>query len=124
MTRDGHYFLNELASFPPNSFEGRFFLMSSGLGLADSLSESEIMLLYEAGFYATLCNISFNGLGGCEGMIKPERETNRIRLEQAFMATRQGLYATAGWAALPLSTKESVEQRLLSVRVSADSLTW
>jgi len=124
MTRDGHDFLRELASFPPNSFEGRFFSMSTTSGLGAALSESEVMLLYEAGFYATLCNISFNGLGGCAGMIKPEREGNRIRLEQAFMAAREALYAAPGWVALPAPTRDSVREKFLSVHVAADSLAW
>ena len=124
MTRDGYGFLKELASFPANTFEGRFFRLCTGLGLASALSETELMLLYEAGFYATLCNISFNGLGGCAGTIKPEREGNRLRLEQAFMGVCEALFLSAGWAALPSSTKESVQSKFLNVYVVPDSLAW
>jgi hypothetical protein len=124
MTRDGHHFLKELASFPASTFEGRFFQMSRVLDLGTALTETELMLLYEAGFYATLCNISFNGLGGCSGAIKPERESNRIRLEHAFMAAREALYASPGWTALPSSKKASVQTKFLKVYVAPDSLVW
>lgn len=124
MIRDGHGFLKELANFPASTFEGRFFRMSTGLGLGTALSETELMLLYEAGFYAALCNISFNGLGGCAGTIKPERENNRLRLEQAFMAVKERLYASAGWSALPESARNSVEKRFLQVCVVPDSQAW
>jgi hypothetical protein len=124
MTKDGHDFLKELAKFPANTFEGRFFQFSTQLDLAGLLSESELMLLYEAGFYATLCNISFNGLGGCAGKIKPERENNRRRLEQAFMGVCETLYASQGWAALPTVSRDSIQNKFLNVHVAPDSLAW
>jgi hypothetical protein len=122
MIRDGHGFLKELASFPANTFEGRFFQCSTELDLGAALNESELMLLYEACFYATLCNISFNGLGGCGGAIKPERESNRRRLEQAFMGVREALYDSPGWTSLPDSTREYVQGRFLTVHVVPESL--
>ncbi len=124
MATDGQNFLSEFKGFPPNSFEGRFFQTSARLDLGAVLSGSELIALYESAFYATLCNIAFNGLGGCGGKIKPEREFTRIRLERAFMAAREHFYRSAGWNALDPSQKRSLQRIFLSVFVAPDNLAW
>jgi hypothetical protein len=124
MTRDGNHFLRQLASCAADSFEGRFCRMSTELHLAATLTQSELMMLYEAGFYATLCNISFNGLGGCAGTVKPERENNRIKLERSFMAASEALFASPGWAALSAATQASVRDKCLNVCVAPDCQAW
>jgi len=88
MKTDGQSFLDQLAGSSPDGFAVRFSRISTRLGLGVSLNGREVSLLYEAAFYATLCNIAFNGLGGCGGQVKPSREANRIDLEREFMAAR------------------------------------
>ena len=88
MKTDGQSFLDQLAGSAQNGFAVRFSRISTRLGLGVSLNGREVSLLYEAAFYATLCNIAFNGLGGCGGQVKPSREANRIDLEREFMAAR------------------------------------
>jgi hypothetical protein len=124
MATDGQNFLRELGGFPPNTFEGRFFQTSARLDLGAILSGNDLMALYEAAFYATLCNIAFNGLGRCCGKIKAQRESTRRRLEHAFMAARDALYDTEGWDALALSQKGSVHRIFLNVTVAPDNLAW
>jgi|SRR5215471_19267166 len=124
MTRDGQNFLRELVHFPANTFEARFLQISSRLGLGSALSCDELILLYEAAFYATLCNIAFNGLGGCRGIIKPRRESTRLNLEHAFMAARDALYASAGWSVLPIPSRDSIRRIFLTVSVAPDNLAW
>ena len=82
MEQDGSEFLAELSGFAPNTFEGRFAVLSARLGLDGALSAKELRLLYQAAFYATLCNIAFNGLGRCGGEVKAEKEHQRIQLER------------------------------------------
>ena len=92
-------------------------MVSLRLGLGDALAADELSLLYEAAFLATLCNIAFNGLGGCGGEIKPERETSRIMLEREFMAARDNFFRSAGWKALPPTQRGSIEKIFLDVFV-------
>jgi hypothetical protein len=123
MTADGQDFLKELANFAPTTFEGRFFKTSARLELGSALSGGDLMLLYEAAFYATLCNIAFNGLGGCGGKIKPSKEANRLSLEHAFMGARNKFFSSAGWAALPDSKRGSIERIFLQIFVAPDNLS-
>ena len=124
MQTDGQSFLDRLAAARANGFAVRFAKISKGLGLGGSLSISEINWLYEAAFYATLCNISFNGLGGCRGQIKPGREANRVILEREFMTSRTNLWASEGWQSLPAAQKEYVKTIFLQVLVTDDNLAW
>ena len=124
MTTDGQNFLRELAHFPSNTFEGRFFEISDRLRLGSVFNGHELVLLYEAAFYATLCNISFNGLGGCRGQIKASREANRISLERAFMAAREKLVACDGWKVLYPSERGEIRKILLNVFVAPDNFLW
>jgi len=86
------------------------------------LSSDELILLFEAAFEATLCNIAFNGRGGCCGVIKPQRERNRINLERIFMAARDRFCATPGYQALGPSYKVSIYQTFLTVAVADENL--
>jgi hypothetical protein len=122
MNTEGHQFLESLAAFPPGSFESRFSRTAARLGLGSSLNQTELDLLYEAAFYARLCNISFNGRGGCAGKIKPEREGHRRNLETEFMTARDEFHASTGWQALPASQKIPVQELLLSVSVVRTNL--
>src|SRR5690242_19993816 len=122
MKMDGQDFLEQLASFPPNTFEGRFLKTSIRLGLGGDLAADELSLLYRAAFRAALCNIAFNGLGGCDGQIRAEQEASRIRLEREFMIARDRLYTCAGWNALRSTQRNSVARILLQVRVEEKNL--
>ncbi len=122
MKTDGHDFLEQLTTFPPNSFEGRFLKTSNRLRLAGYLGAEELSLLYRAAFRAGLCNIAFNGLGGAHAGIKPENEPNRLRLEREFMISRDKVYATSGWKGLPQSRKDSIRRVFLTVLITDDNL--
>jgi len=120
MRAEGQQFLDLLAAFPPKSFESDFSKSSTRLGLGRLLQPEELSLLLDAAFYAGLCNIAINGLGGCRGQIKP----NRIRLEQEFMAARDAFFACDGWAALHAAQKGSVERIFLKIEVSKENFAW
>jgi hypothetical protein len=122
MMTTGEAYLAQLAGFPPTTFPGRFARIAASLHLGTALDHAELKCLYEAAFQATLCNIAFNGLGGCGGKIKPEHEPNRIRLEREFMATSGQLYASAGWQALPPFVRHPIREILLSVSVTEHNL--
>jgi hypothetical protein len=122
MTKPGREFLNELASFPPRTFENNFSRISGRLDLGAVLDGDELNLLYRAAYNATLCKIAFNGLGGCGGKIRPEQERNRRKLEAEFMAARGSFYASAGWTHLRRSQRSSIEQIFLRVLVNQENL--
>jgi hypothetical protein len=88
------------------------------LALESKLSAFELSLLHRAAFRAALCNIAFNGRGGCAGWIKPEREDHRRNLEITFMSARNCIYASDGWAALDRHDQSEIKRRLLAVGVS------
>jgi|SRR5579859_3004327 len=121
MKSDGQDFAEQLASFPPNTFEGRFLKTSLQFGLVNDLGAAELGLLYRAAFRAALCNIAFNGLGGCQGQIRPEQEASRIRLEQEFMLSREQFYGCAGWKTLRKSQKTAIARTLLKVAVDDEN---
>ena len=124
MTTDGQDYLEELASLPPNTFESRFSRISTRLGLGRALSREELARLFDAAFAAALCNIAINGLGGCGGKIKPDQESNRIRLEREFMAARDALKSSSGWQRLPSSKRDSAARIFLKVLVANENLAW
>ncbi len=124
MMTGGQDFLEKLAKFPPRTFEARFLQRSLRLGLGKVLTPEEMRLLYRAAFRALLCNIAFNGLGGCDGLIRPERELNRVRLEQDFMAFRNRVYACTGWKRLRGLQRERIDREFLAVAVAAENLAW
>jgi hypothetical protein len=122
MKKDGQHFLKKLSGFPQNSFENTFSKITARLGLGRALNAGELELLYAAAFLAALCNIAMNGLGGCGGQIKPEREANRMKLETEFMVTRDRFYATSGWNNLPASQRGMIQRLLLRVHVRPENL--
>jgi hypothetical protein len=95
---------------------------SHRLDVRELFNRGELDRLYRATYYANLCNIAMNGLGGCQGQIKPEREQNRIKLEQAFMAARDDFYRTSGWKKLPPHLKTAICGVFLLVEVAEDRL--
>jgi hypothetical protein len=97
-------------------------VLANRLTLPDYLSCSELSALRNAAYYAVLCRIAFNGLGGCGGEIKPHLECNRIRLEQRFMVEREKVLKSDGWRQLPAFTRESAEAILLNITISETNL--
>jgi len=122
MWTDGQGFLERLVNTSPNKFDGKFAETSKQLGLGGLLTAEELNLLYEAAFYSTLCNIAFNGLGGCQGIIKPERESTRIKLEQGFMAARERFSASRGWKKLHAQAKGSIQRVFLNLSIFEENL--
>jgi hypothetical protein len=124
MRTDGQSYLDLFAGLPVGQFERRFARILNRLGLGAALRGEELKLLYDAAYWAALCNIAMNGLGGCDGEIKPENEVNRLRLESSFMVARALFYATCGWQHLSDESKGSVELIFLRVRVNDENLGW
>ena len=122
MMTTGEEYLNELAGFPPKTFPSHFSSRATRLRLGTALNRTELKWLYEAAFVAALCNIAINGLGGCGGRIKPEREPNRSRLEREFMVARDKLYASAGWQALRPLVRHPIQTVFLRISVNEDNL--
>lgn len=122
MGNDGRKYLDQLADSTHNGFERRFSRISTRLALSDDLTEPELRLLYDATLYSTLCNIAFNGLGGCNGQIKPEREPHRISIERRHMLSRNKFYNSTGWKALPELKQASIRTIFLNVFVTVDNL--
>src|SRR6185369_9930873 len=121
MRTDGQKYLDQLACSPHNAFEKRFSRISLGLGLGDTLNRPELTLLYQATLYAALCNIAFNGLGGCCGEVRPEREANRINLERHYMVARDRFNHSTGWEGLPDCKKVSIRRIFLNIFVVEDN---
>ena len=121
MRTDGQEYLERLAAPPHDGFAKRFSAISLRLNLGDSLSGYELSLLHNAAFCSGLCNIAFNGLGGCNGEIKPEREAHRIKLEQKYMVACDRCRESAGWDALAEFTKDSIRKIFLNVYVTEDN---
>ena len=122
MMTAGETYLDELAGFPPKTFPSHFSSSATRLRLGTVLDRTELKWLYEAAFVAALCNIAINGLGGCGGRIKPEREPNRSRLEREFMVARDRLYACAGWQALRPLVRHPIQTVFLRISVNEDNL--
>jgi hypothetical protein len=124
MRTDGQDFLQKLVASSPSGFDTRFASISTQVGLDFALNARELRLLYKATLAAMWCYIALNGLGGCQGEIKPEREINRVRLESEFMAARDRCYASAGWKALPKSQQAPIQRIFLNVFVAEENLAW
>jgi len=122
MKTKAHQFLESLAAFPSGSFESRFSKTAARLDLGFTLNQAELDRLYEAAFCARLCNIAFNGRGGCAGKIKPEREGQRRNLETVFMTARDEFHSLAGWRALPPTQKIAIQELFLSISVARHNL--
>jgi hypothetical protein len=123
MQTEGQNYLDQLVGPWCNGFDRRFSKISTGLGLGNTLIRNELRLLHEATFCATLCNIALNGLGGCRGKIRPERESNRVNLESEFMAARDTFCASTGWKSLPLFQRGAIQRIFLNVFVTEDKLS-
>ena len=122
-TGDGQAFLDRLATMSGEGFQARFSQISTRLGLGVALSAAELKTLYEAAYFAALCHIAFNGLGGCSGEIKPELEFNRIKVEQHFMASRDKLWASAKWQSLPMPMRAAIQRIFLRADVEEHNLS-
>lgn len=122
MDCDNQDFSEELASCSRTGFKTKFGRVVRRLRLNECLNRNELSSLYEAAFLAALCNISFNGLGGCGGEIKPEKEFTRCRLEQCFMDARDHLHRCPGWGALKPAQKKSIRAAFLSVSIAEENL--
>ena len=118
----GEEYLNELAGFPPRTFSRNFARSATRLRLDKALGRTELKCLYEAAYLAALCNIALNGLGGCNGVIKPERESNRRKLEGDFMMACDRLYACAGWRSISPFVRHPIQRIFLRVCVNEENL--
>ena len=117
---DNHDSSGEDTLYDQGNFEKLF--CSIAIALKDQMDRHELGLLRQTFIRAYLCNIAFNGLGGCNGTIKPERERNRIALEQTFMIARDRLSASRGWKRLPSVVRQRLERTLLRVEVKEENL--
>ena len=122
MKTNGEEFFQSKAEPRFGSFEHTFRDTSAALALGSKLNGPELALLRRAAFQAALCNIAFNGLGGCGGEIKPHRENHRRQLESGFMHARAAFFASDGWKWLALPLKRVIERRLLTVRIADHNL--
>ena len=122
MDGESQDFYEELSGCSRTGFRTKFSRVARRLGLSQGLNRSEMSRLYEAAFLAALCNISFNGLGGCGGEIRPENELTRCRLEQSFMDACDNFFSSPGWKALSASRKKSIRSVFLSVVVADENL--
>jgi hypothetical protein len=114
--------MNSSAPRPTARFRNQFERKAFQLALHSQLSENELTLLCEAAFYTRLCNIAFNGLGGCAGKIKPNQELNRIALERAFMEACQAFWSCPAAERLPNDHKISIRRVFLTVSVAEENL--
>ena len=122
MNASGKTFLEAMGDFPPRSFENRFARIATRLRLHATMDGAELSCLFDAAYTACLCNIAFNGLGGCSGQIRPERERTRGKLEQDFMAARARVFACPGWRHLSPSKQRETAKVFLDVSVSEENL--
>lgn len=122
MTNSGQPFLDELAAFPPDSFENRFSMVLGRLGVASALERNELALLFEAAYRATMCNIALNVIGAKTNVIRPQDERERSRLEYAFMVARDALFASPGWQALPRADQLALSRIFLTVLVAPEKM--
>jgi hypothetical protein len=124
LNTSGQEFVSLLASFPKNTFESSFARSATRLELAIELDRDELALLFDAALRARVCYIAFNGLGGCRGEIKPEREVHRIQLERDYMAARDAFFATSGWQSLLPARRGMIHSAFLEVSIRPDRLAW
>jgi|SRR5579883_1380379 len=122
MESDSQDFFDELASCSRTGFKTKFSRDVRRLRLNESLNRSELASLQKAAFLAALCNISFNGLGGCEGEIRPENEPTRLRLEHSFMSAVHNFYQCPGWMNLKASQKQAIRAAFLTIEVNEANL--
>lgn len=119
---NGQWFLQKLSEFPFDSFEYYFSQVAESLCLGEVMGAADLHRLADAASLARHCNIAFNGSGDSYGDIKPERELNRVMLEQKFMASMAKLRCCAGWNSLSRFHRETAAQFFLEVSVAEDHL--
>jgi hypothetical protein len=119
---NGQQFLQKLSDFPFHSFEYYFSQVADSLCLGEAMGAGDLRRLSEAASLASRCNIAFNGFEGDYEEIKPERELNRIRLEQKFMASMAKLRDCAGWNSLSRFQRETAARFFLEVSVAENHL--
>jgi hypothetical protein len=102
MKTNGQEFIEELAGFPPGTFESKFSGIAARLHLDAALNRTDLERLFEASLLAVLCNTAFSVLGRCGGI-------------REFMAARDKVYASAGWKALPPFVRNPIQGFLLHV---------
>jgi hypothetical protein len=121
-TTAGEAFLEGLTESSPNGFPGRFARMSNRLRLGTRFDGAELKLLYRAAFLAALCRIAFNGQGGSHGDIAPEKETQRIQLEQQFMSAQARFWNAANTQVLRRTLREAIQKTFFCVLVKEENL--
>jgi hypothetical protein len=121
MDSESHDFFEETANCSRLGFKSKFGKLARRLGLNVGLTRDELSRLYEAAWLGALCNISFNGLGGCDG-IRPEKEPTRCKLEQSFMDARNNFYRSVGWKNLSPGHKKSIQSVFLTILVDDENL--
>src|SRR6267154_1934713 len=122
MLTNGEAFLDQLAGCSSTAFEVHFARTAARHDLGLALSGNELRSLCDAALCAAWCNIAFNGLGGCNGEIRSDREANRMILERKFMAARDEFCSSVGWQGLSESDKGSVRRIFLNIFVMGDNL--
>jgi hypothetical protein len=121
MNTPAQEFLQNLAAFPPDTFENRFSEESERLGLGNRFDRNELTLLFEATFRGALCQRAVNG-GEHYGEIRPEGEARRTLLEWDFMTARTTFFASPGWQSLPRGIQKAIERVFLMVFVAEEKL--
>ena len=122
MTHSGQTFLRQLAEFPPATFERRFLNIATRLDLGAGMDCKAFHGLFRSAFLACLCNIAFNGLGGCDGATRGDREDTRRTLEHDFMDARDGFFGSAGWKGLTATKQAEVARIFLKILVTEGNL--
>jgi hypothetical protein len=120
--KTGEDYLNELGDSPPETFASKFANSATRLQLGAALDATELEWLHEAAFVAALCHMAINGQGAWGGIIEPEQEPNRRKLESEFMVARDRLYASAGWQALASSARQLIQRLFLRTYVNEENL--
>jgi hypothetical protein len=119
--KTGEDYLNELRASLPETFASKFANSATRRHLGSALDATELNWLYEAAFVAALCNMAINGQGAWGGIIEPEQEPNRSKLESEFMVARDKLYACAGWQVMPSSARQLIQRLFLRIHVNEDN---
>ena len=122
MNSDSNEFSEELTSCTREGFEAKFARIAHQMKLDGALKRQELARLSEAAFLAALCNIAFNGLGGCSGTTSPDKEITRRNLELAYMDARHNFQRSSGWKKLSAAQNESIYRVFLKVIVEDQNL--
>jgi hypothetical protein len=124
MTNHGQAYLDTLAGAPAGCFENSFALVCKKLGLGEKLDRNGLILLQDASFRATVCNLALNGRGAYATTLTAAHEAIRTHLELEFMVACDALFASAGWQNLPYSQQNTVRRIFLTVLVRQENLAF